>query len=270
MTESICGHVDRALDSYSEYRLLQLVCEKPGVYLREIVSILREDTGMEWSKATICRALKRFGYTRKKVRFVAKQRSELLRAEYKADISAFHSSMLVFIDETGCDKRDSLRKFGYALRGLTPKSVTLLSRGKRVSAIVAISTTKLLDYDILEGTDNGDDFYEFVQVHLPYLLPYNGTNPNSVVVWDNCTIHHTSDVVQLINSVGALVTLLPYSPDLTPAEEAFSKVKSILRSCEDVYAATANQPVQLISGAFELPVTSSDCQGWAKDCGYIC
>ena len=102
---SIRTHAGRALDSYSEYRLLQLVCEKPTIYLREILSVLREETGMELSEATICRALKRFGYTHKKVRFVARQRSDLLRAEYKADISAFHPSMLVFVDETGCDKR---------------------------------------------------------------------------------------------------------------------------------------------------------------------
>ena len=143
---SIHTHAGRALDSYSEYRLLKLVCEKPTIYLREILSVLREETGMELSEATICRALKQFGYTHKKVHFVGRQRSDLLRAEYKADISAFHPSMLVFIDETGCDKRDLLRKCIYALRGIAPKSVTILSRGKRVSVILAISTVELLDY----------------------------------------------------------------------------------------------------------------------------
>ena len=157
MSASIRTHAGRVLDSYAEYRLLQLVCEKPTIYLREILSILYEETGMELSEATICHTLKRFGYTRKKVCIIANPNCYKLSTKQ----TFLHS-------ETGCDKCDSLRKFGYALRGLTPKSVTI---GKRVSAITAITTTKLLEYDILEGTVNGDNFYKFVQVYLPHVLP---------------------------------------------------------------------------------------------------
>ena len=70
---------------------------------------------------------------------------------------------------------------------------------------------------------------------MPYLLPFNGVNPRSVVLLDNASIHHTARPVELIQSVGALVQYLPaYSPDLNPIEEMFSKVKACLREDEAI------------------------------------
>jgi len=62
---------------------------------------------------------------------------------------------------------------------------------------------------------------------LPHLQPFDGTNPCSFVVMDNATIHHAAGMVQLIEQAGTLVYYLPpYSPDLNPIEEAFSKICS--------------------------------------------
>ena len=62
---------------------------------------------------------------------------------------------------------------------------------------------------------------------VPKLQLYNGSNPHSVVVMDNCSIHHVLEVVTSITDVGALVHFLsPYSPNLAPIEEAFSKVEN--------------------------------------------
>ena len=64
-------------------------------------------------------------------------------------------------------------------------------------------------------------------------LPFNGTNPNIVVILDNCSIHHTDEVIQAIQDTEALVHFLPpYSPNLNPIEEAFSKVKSLMKAME--------------------------------------
>ena len=55
--------------------------------------------------------------------------------------------------------------------------------------------------------------------------------PKSVVVLDNCSIHHITEVTSILQEVGELVHYLPpYSPDFNPMEESFSKVKSVLRS----------------------------------------
>lgn len=58
-------------------------------------------------------------------------------------------------------------------------------------------------------------------------MPFNGVNPHSVVIMDNCAIHNVDGIVKSIHDVGALVHFLPpYSPDFQPIEETFSKVKT--------------------------------------------
>ena len=51
----------------------------------------------------------------------------------------FRKEMFVWVDETGCDKRDQVRKYGYALRGERPVFHRFLNRGARLSAIVAMT-----------------------------------------------------------------------------------------------------------------------------------
>ena len=66
--------------------------------------------------------MKRLGFTRKKLKFVALQRSDVLRAEYQAEVLMYNSEMFLFVDETGCDRKNAARKFGYSLRGFPAKS----------------------------------------------------------------------------------------------------------------------------------------------------
>ena len=99
----------------------------------------------------------------------------------------------------------------------------LLARGKRISAIAAMSWNEgILDVDLTSESVNGDTFYDFVCATLiPNMHPYDGQSPNSVVVIDNCSIHHTDRVQQLLDNAGIVVIYLPpYSPDLNPIESA--------------------------------------------------
>ena len=67
------------------------------------------------------------------------------------------------------------------------------------------STEGVEDVHITDGTVDGDKFLEFVwQNLLSLLMPFNGQNPNSIVILDNASIHHVDQVVELITSVGAL------------------------------------------------------------------
>ena len=102
---------------------------------------------------------------------------------------------------------------------------------------------------------------------LPLLQPFNGTNSHSVVVMDNASIHHVHKIVEMICGVGALVRFLPpYSPDLDPIEEAFSKVKSFLKANDTVYLSTTSART-LVSMAFNT-VIPEDCIGFVSHCGY--
>ena len=101
-------------------------------------------------------------------------------------------------------------------------------------------------------------------------MPFNGTNPSSVVIFDNCSIHHLDDVVDLIHSVGAHVIFLPpYSPDLMPIEQCFNKVKLFLQE-HDTVIQSVSDPMMIITAAFaSITSDSEDCIAWSADCGYV-
>jgi len=100
---------------------------------------------------------------------------------------------------------------------------TLSIRGKRLSAITALSTRGIEDIKITEGTVDGDFFvHPFEHTLLPILEPFNGSNARSIVVLDNASVHYVSRVAELIHGVGALLRFLPaYSPDFSAIRRGF-------------------------------------------------
>jgi hypothetical protein len=90
--------------------------------------------------------------TRKKIQQVALQRSSIYRADFIEEMEFFSVHQLVWLDETGCDKRDHMRKMGYDLRGERPVCRRLLHRGQRISAITAMCTDGVIALDLQEGT----------------------------------------------------------------------------------------------------------------------
>lgn len=83
------------------------------------------------------------------------------------------------MDETGCDKRNTIQKYGYSVRGRPVCDQRLLVRGTRYSAIPILSLDGIHDVYLAEGTMNGDRFIHFLQVCLlPNLLPFNGVIPD--------------------------------------------------------------------------------------------
>ena len=123
------------LTAYDEFVILENILTRPSTSLREIVHDMKQVTGTEVNEATVCRFLKKNNFSRKKLQQVALQRSAELRSEFLSDCSVYNPEMLVFLDETGCDRRNSLRKSGYSLVGKRAPSTSLLVRGVRYSAI---------------------------------------------------------------------------------------------------------------------------------------
>ena len=71
-------------------------------------------------------------------------------------INYIHPDMIVWIDETGSDRCESFRRFGYHIRGMTPISYTLKHQGKRLSTVAALPTRGIEDIEIDTGTFNED------------------------------------------------------------------------------------------------------------------
>lgn len=259
----------KLLDDFEQVTVMQSLLNKPSMYLTELCDELFEATGREVHPSTICRTIHSLGFTRQKLRKVALQRSEEKRGEFLAEIDFLDPNMFVWLDETGSDRRNNIRRYGYGLRGITPVDHQLRVGGKRVSAIGVMSTRGIEDVYIHEGTVNGEVFEDFVfKTLLPILQPFNGTNSRSVVIMDNASIHHLDRIHDIITSSGALIRYLPaYSPDLMPLEEVFSKVKYFIQANEDVFLTTSS-PRLLIAMAFS-GVTQEDCISYIRHAGYI-
>lgn len=90
-------------------------------------------------------------------------------------------------------------------------------------------------------------------------------HPGQVVILDNLSVHKQEAVRSAIRAAGCRVLFLPpYSPDLTPIEQAFSKIKAYLRRVE---ARTRETLDAALAVAIDL-VTSSDAAGFFRHCGY--
>ena len=169
----------RELIAPAQLLIMNLVIERPGIYLREVKKELEDSMMLDISVSTICIFLQKNGFTRQRLRIVATQQDTFLREKFILDMALYSPEMFIFIDETGADWRNRIRKYGYSLRGKPAINHALLFRGERVSAISGMSINGILDVKLVTETSDGDTFYDFVQTHLiPHLMPFNGVNPH--------------------------------------------------------------------------------------------
>ena len=85
--------------------------------------------GIDVDVSTICKFLSKNCITRQKMHISALQRDEFIRQRFINDVSVYIPDMLVFLDETGADCRNIIRKYGYSVRGKRPINSQFLVRG---------------------------------------------------------------------------------------------------------------------------------------------
>ncbi len=114
----------------------------------------------------------------------------------------------------------------------------------------------------IEGSaDGGDAFLLYVQHFLCPTL-----KRKQIVVMDNLQVHKMKKVRELIEGYGCELVFLPsYSPDFNPIEEAFSKIKGLLRKAK---ARSFEALVEATGGALSA-VTQEDARGFFTHCGYV-
>ena len=114
---------------------------------------------------------------------------------------------------------------------------------------------------VIEGPTDAEVFREYVrQVLVPSL------RPGDIVVMDNLSPHKSADVEEAIRAAGADVWFLPpYSPDMNPAEQLWSKLKAFLRALK---ARTLDTLIDGVRDGLRL-VTSSNVIGWFDRCGHV-
>jgi len=144
---------------------------------------------------------------------------------------------LVFIDETGASTKMA-RLRGRAPRGQRCRAPVPHGHWKTTTFTGALRLDGLTAPMVLDGPMNGEAFLAYVeQVLAPTLAP------GDIVVMDNLPAHRCAGVRPAIEAAGARLRYLPpYSPDFNPIENAFAKLKAILRkvaarTIDDLWAA---------------------------------
>ncbi|XP_065892893.1 uncharacterized protein [Dysidea avara] len=259
------SNLKRKVTDELRYFMMHVVLDTPGIMLHEIQKEIENAFNMD---ITICRALHQLNFSRMKMRIAATQQDDLLRSYFTSEIAFYKANMFVFLDETGTDRRDAIRKYGYGWRGKPIVANKLLFRGQHLSTLALMSTAGLLDCMTVSGGVNGDVFYEFIHTKLlPHLNPFDGSSAQSIVIMDNALIHSVNGIVEMIQQVGAIVMFLPpYSPDFNPIEEMFSKVKKTIKWYEKSLQSNEMDLKTVIQCAF-CHVTPEDCCGWIASSG---
>lgn len=168
------------------------------------------------------------GWSKKTVRQHAKKRNADLRELYLHNLSDFQSYHLVYVDESGCDKRAGFRRTGWSPLGVAPLQVSQFHRDQRYQILPAYAQDGIVLSRVFRGATDGAVFEDF----LAQLLQHCGRwpEPKSVVVMDNASFHHSERISQLCADAGVkLIYLPPYSPDLNPIEEFFAELKSFIK-----------------------------------------
>ena len=262
------SNLPRELTDTVQLIILQTVLERPGILLHEIQAEIKYTTGTHLAPSTISQFLHKSGFSRQRMRIIANQRDDSLRALFASEVSVYTADMFTFLDGTGTDRRNVLRRYAYSWRGMPAVAHRLLVRGQRLSSIAIMSTSGVLDCHVVQGTVDGDVFYDFVQNDLlPHMMPFNGVNPHSVLVLDNASIHHVDGIMSMVESIGALVLFLPpYSPDYNPIEELFSKLKAMIKHFETEQEMQEMSVEEIILAAF-ITITQDDCCSWIEHAG---
>jgi transposase len=163
---------------------------------------------------------------------------------------------LVFVDESGTNLAMTPR-YGRALRvvGMAPRN-----HGKNTTLVAALTLEGITAAMTVEGAMDRLAFDAFVaRVLVPAL------RPGQIVIWDNLSVHKSDEAQRRIAAAGChLLWLPPYSPDFSPIEQAFSKLKAALRRTQ---ARTREALDDAITAALAI-ITATDAIGWFAHCGY--
>jgi transposase len=191
---------------------------------------------------------------------VATERSEPDRAAWHDLTGYLPINNLVFVDECGSTIALT-RLYARAPRGQRAYGAVPRNWGKNITLIAGLTLEGVQAPFILEGAIDTLACETYVeQVLAPSL------SPGQVVVLDNLSVHKGERVRQVIEARGCQVLFLPaYSPDLTPIEEAFSKLKTWLRR---LGARTREALEEAIAQAL-TQITVQDAHGWFWHCGYL-
>jgi transposase len=173
--------------------------------------------------------------------------------------AAVEPERLLFVDE--CGVHTSLAPiYGYAPRGERLHLAVPRNRGKNTTLLSSMTTGGMGPSLVVEGATTTRVFETYVEKVLAPSL-----RVGRIVVMDNLGAHRPRRIRELIEQQGCELLYLPaYSPDYNPIEEAFAKVKKLLRKA----AARSKEALVETIGVALSAITAEDARGYLEHAGY--
>jgi transposase len=190
----------------------------------------------------------------------AGERDEFMRAAWRALVAEeIDAERIVFVDEMGSNT--SLRPlYAWSPKGKRAFGSAPRNWGKNVTLLASITLEGLGECLAVEGPTTREVFEAYLERVLAPTL-----RPGRVVVVDNLSAHKGGRVKEIVEGRGCqLLYLPPYSPDFNPIEQAFSKIKGLLRRAE---ARTREALIEAMGLAL-CAVRARDARGFFEHCGY--
>lgn len=167
---------------------------------------------------------------------------------------------MVFIDETWATT-NMTRRYGRAPRGQRLVAAVPHGHWKTSTFVAGLRTSGLTAPLVIDGAMNGDIFRAYVEQVLAPTL-----QPGDVVILDNLASHKVAGVREAVEARAAtLVYLPPYSPDLNPIEQAFAKLKALLRKIAARTVASLWDALGDLLDRF----TPHECVNYLANAGYV-
>jgi transposase len=153
------------------------------------------------------------------------------------------------------------RRYGRAMRGQRLVAAVPHGHWKTSTFIAGLRTDGLSAPMVVDGAVNGDIFLAYVEQVLAPTLTVG-----DIVIMDNLSSHKVTGVREMIEARSAtLLYLPPYSPDLNPIEQAFAKLKALLRKL----AARTVAKLWDALGELLLRFTPQECLNYLANAGYV-
>jgi transposase len=172
---------------------------------------------------------------------------------------ALDPDRLVFLDETWA-KTNMARATGYAPRGQRLVEPVPHGHWHTTTFVCGLRADGFIAPVVIDGAVNGELFRAYVEQQLAPAL-----RRGDVVVMDNLGAHKVAGVREAIEAAGGqLLYLPPYSPDLNPIENAFSKLKRLLRSAAERTVNGLWRRIGQLLDAFR----PEECRNYFRHCGY--
>lgn len=182
------------------------------------------------------------------------------RAQYRDLSATLDLHRVKFIDESGINLALT-RLYGRAPRGERVLGSAPQNYGPNVTMLGALSCTGLAAVMTVEGATDSDVFRAYVREVLCPTL-----RTGDLVVADNLSAHKAAGVQEAIAAKGARrLYLPPYSPDLNPIEQCWSKIKTFLRAAK----ARTREALDAAVRRALATVTEADARAWFAHCGYV-